>query len=71
MTKEQYKFAIIRIKELQNPEIQPLGLQLGWELNELMTQAASYEAQHHREHIAYLESSEWNAFDRETPIYEI
>lgn len=49
MTSEQYAFAIARIKELQNPALQPLGLALAWELNDLMTQAAQYEEDHDRE----------------------
>lgn len=71
MTTEQYNFAIDRIKELQNPAIQPLGLQLAWELNELMTQTAQYEYEHDIECLARLEASEWYAFDRELPVYEL
>lgn len=65
MTTEQYNFAISRIKELQNPALQPLGLALDWELNELMKQAAEYEDGHDQEALVAAESSEWHAFDRE------
>ena len=65
MTTEQYDFAIARIKELQNPALQPLGLALSWELNELMKQTAEYEDEHNQEVLAQAESSEWHAFDRE------
>ena len=43
MTTEQYDWAQMRIKELQNPALQPLGLALSWELNDLMTECAVYE----------------------------
>lgn len=62
MTSEQYTFAIARIKELQNPALQPLGLALDWELNDLMTQAAQYEEDHDKEAIAEAEASECHAF---------
>ena len=65
MTTEQYDFAIAKIKELQNPALQPLGLALAWELNELMKQVAQYEDEHDQEALAEAESSEWHAFDRE------
>lgn len=58
MTSAQYDFAIARIKELQNPALQPLGLALAWELNELMTQTAQYEYEHDMEMIARLEAEE-------------
>lgn len=70
MTTTEYNFAITRIKELQNPEIQPLGLQLGWELNELMKQVNDYENIHHPEILIKAESSEWHAFDKAVPSYE-
>ena len=59
MTTEQHDFAIARIKELQNPALQPLDMSLSWELNGLMTQVATQEAR------VQAESSEWHAFDRE------
>ena len=43
MTSAQYDFAIARIKELQNPALQPLGCALEYELNELMDQTQAYE----------------------------
>jgi len=43
MTTEQYDWAQARIKELQSPALQPLGLALSWELNDLMTECAVYE----------------------------
>ena len=49
MTSGQYTFAIARIKELQNPALQPLGLALAWELNDLMGLVAQYEEDHDRE----------------------
>ena len=65
MTNEQYDFAIARIKELQNPALQPLDMSLSWELNGLMTQVANYEAEYDQEALVQAESSEWHAFDRE------
>lgn len=62
MTSEQYTFAQKRIVELQNPAVQPLGLALAWELNDLMTRCAEYEEEHDAECV---EASEWHAFDRE------
>ena len=59
MTSEQYTFAIARIKELQNPALQPLGLALAWELNDLMTQAAQYEEDHDRECQEAYEYQGW------------
>jgi hypothetical protein len=49
MTTEQYDWAQKRIIELQNPALQPLGLALSWELNDLMTNCASYEESHDQE----------------------
>ena len=43
MTTEQYDWAQMRIKELQDPAIQPLGLALSKELDELMEECAVYE----------------------------
>lgn len=65
MTLEQYVFAQACIKELQNPVLQPLGLALAWELNELMTQCAEYEEQRDRELTEPETESEWYAFNRE------
>jgi len=49
MTTEQYDWAQMRIKELQDPALQPLGLALSWELNDLMTNCARYEESHDQE----------------------
>jgi hypothetical protein len=49
MTTEQYARAQKRIIELQNPALQPLGLALSWELNDLMTNCARYEESHDQE----------------------
>ena len=43
MTSAQYDFAIARIKELQNPALQPLSLDLAWELMSWKIQVAQYE----------------------------
>jgi hypothetical protein len=49
MTTEQYARAQKRIIELQNPALQPLGLALSRELNDLMTNCARYEESHDQE----------------------
>ncbi len=62
MTTEQYTFATNRIKELMNPDIQPIGIQLAWELNDLMKQVNEYEDIHHPEKLVEAEAlSEWNS----------
>lgn len=72
MTTEQYTFATNRIKELLNPEIQPIGIALAWELNELMKQVNEYEDIHHPEKLAEAEAlSEWNSYDKTIPYYEV
>ena len=72
MTTEQYTFATNRITELLNPEIQPIGIALAWELNELMKQVNEYEDIHHPEKLAEAEAlSEWNSYDKTIPYYEV
>ena len=62
MTTEQYTFATDRIAELLNPAIQPIGLALAWELNDLMKQVNEYEDIHHPEKLAEAEAlAEWNS----------
>ena len=56
LTSEQYRFAQARIVELQNPALQPLGLALAWELNDLMTACSWYEEAHTQE---VVESYGW------------
>ena len=46
MTKEQYDWACNRIAELMNPELQPLGSALTWELIHLTTDCVRYENEH-------------------------
>ncbi len=72
MTKEQYTFATDRIKELMNPDIQPIGVQLAWELNDLMKQVNEYEDIHHPEKLVEAEAmAEWNAYDKSVPSYDL
>jgi hypothetical protein len=62
MTTEQYTVATNRITELLNPDIQPIGIALAWELNDLMKQVNEYEDIHHPEKLAEAEAlSEWNS----------
>jgi len=56
MTSAQYDFAIERIKLLQRPEFQPLGLALSYELDQLMSQTEQYESEHDAECLARMEA---------------
>jgi hypothetical protein len=72
MTTEQYTFAKNRITELLNPEIQPIGLQLAWEVNDLMKQVNEYEDIHHPEKLVEAEAlAEWNAYNKTIPSYDV
>ena len=72
MTKEQYTFAKNRITELLNPEIQPIGIALAWELNDLMKQVNSYEDIHHPEKLVEAEAlAEWNSYNKSIPSYDV
>lgn len=72
MTTEQYTFAKNRITELLNPAIQPIGIALAWELNDLMKQVNEYEDIHHPEKLAEAEAlAEWNSYDKSIPSYEL
>lgn len=72
MTTEQYTFAKNRITELLNPEIQPIGLALAWELNDLMKEVNVYEDTHHPEKLIEAEAlSEWNSYNKSIPSYEL
>ena len=72
MTTEQYTFATNRITELLNPAIQPIGIALAWELNDLMKQVNEYEDIHHPEKLAEAEAlSEWNSYDKSIPSYDL
>jgi len=55
MTTDQYNTAKNRIKELLNPEIQPINIDLAWELNDLMKAVNNYEDIHHPENLAKAE----------------
>lgn len=46
MNYKMYTWANRRIKELQNPELYPLGLALQYELDLLMSQVQEYEDAH-------------------------
>ena len=71
ITKEQSVFICDRIKLLQMPEFQPLGIALAWELSELMTQKALYESENDPVGTARLEAdAEWMAYNKAFPTYE-
>lgn len=55
MTTDQYNSAKNRIAELLNPEIQPINIDLAWELNDLMKAVNNYEDIHHPEYLAKAE----------------
>lgn len=69
MNTSEYNTAIARIKQLQDPSIQPIDVDLAWELSDLMTACARYEADHDLEALIRAEASEWHAFDRADASY--
>ncbi len=72
MTTEQYNSAKNRITELLNPEIQPIDINLAWELNDLMKEVNSYEDIHHPEKLVEAEAlSEWNSHNKSVRSYDL
>ena len=72
MTTEQYNTAKNRITELLNPEIQPIDINLAWELNDLMKEVNSYEDIHHPEKLVEAEAlAEWNSYNKSVRSYEL
>lgn len=72
MTTDQYNSAKNRIKELLNPEIQPIDIDLAWELNDLMKEVNVYEDIHHPENLVEAEAmAEWNAYNKCVPSYDL
>lgn len=55
MTTEQYNSAKNRIAELLNPEIQPISIDLAWELNDLLKAVNTYEDTHNPEYLIQAE----------------
>ncbi len=72
MTTEQYNSAKNRITELLNPDIQPIDINLAWELNDLMKEVNVYEDTHHPEKLAEAEAlSEWNSYNKSVRSYDL